>query len=114
MKYHLISCIDDALNIAAEALHDREDWEDRPRILEAMTVSLRGKNFDERVMGLLYIAQRHGTLTHRRIPFLPYAKPIKEALKLLQRTELRDTPRLLLRQVQNVKEALLSPSATMR
>lgn len=30
MKYHIISCIDDALCIAAEALHDREDWADRP------------------------------------------------------------------------------------
>lgn len=114
MKYHLISCIDDALNIAAAALHDREDWDDRPRILEAMAVSLRGKNFDQRVMGLLYIAQRHGTLTHRKIPFLPYPKYIKESLKLLQRTELRDTPGLLIRQVQNIKEALLSPSELMR
>ena len=114
MRYHLISCIDDALNIAAAALHDREDWDDRPRILEAMAVSLRGKNFDQRVMGLLYIAQRHGTLTHRKIPFLPYPKYIKESLKLLQRTELRDTPGLLMRQVQNIKEALLSPSELMR
>ena len=114
MKYHLFSCIDDALKIAATALHDREDWDDRPRILEAMAVSLRGKNFDQRVMGLLYIAQRHGTLTHRKIPFLPYPKHIKESLKLLQRTELRDTPGLLMRQVQNIKEALLSPSEMMR
>ena len=114
MKYHLISCIDDALNIAAEALHDREDWADRPRILEAMAVSLRGKNFDQRVMGLLYIAQRHGTLAARKIPFLPYAKPIKEALKLLQLKELEDGPGLLIRQVQNIKDALLSPSAMMR
>ena len=114
MRYHLISCIDDALNIAAAALHDREDWADRPRILEAMAVSLRGKNFDQRVMGLLYIAQRHGTLTYRKIPFLPYPKYIKESLKLLQRTELRDTPGLLMRQVQNIKEALLSPSELMR
>lgn len=114
MKYHLISCIDDALNIAAEALHDREDWADRPRILEAMAVSLRGKNFDQRMMGLLYIAQRHGTLTHRKIPFLPYPKYIRESLKFLQRTELRDTPGLLLRQVQNIKDALLSPSEMMR
>jgi hypothetical protein len=114
MKYHVFSCIDDALNIAAEALHDREDWADRPRILEAMAISLRGKNFDQRVMGLLYIAQRHGTLTHRKIPFLPYPKYIRESLKLLQRTELRDTPGLLLRQVQNIKDALLSPSDMMR
>lgn len=114
MKYHIFSCIDDALNIAAKALHDREDWADRPRILEAMAVSLRGKNLDQRVMGLLYIAQRHGTLTCRKIPFLPYPKHIRESLRLLQRTELRDTPGLLLRQIQQIKDSLISASEVCR
>lgn len=114
MKYHIISCIDDALCIAAEALHDREDWADRPRILEAMAVSLRGKNYDQRVMGLLYIAQCHGTLAAKKIQLLSFAKPIREALKLLQRDVLEDGPGLLIRQIQNIKESLLSPSGTIR
>lgn len=102
------------MNIAAKSLHDREDWADRPRILEAMAVSLRGKNLDQRVMGLLYIAQRHGTLTCRKIAFLPYPKHIRELLRLLQRTGLRDTPGLLLRQIQQIKDALISASEVSR
>ena len=53
--------------------------------------------------GLLYVSAENHLPGHKL-----------RTLKLLQRTELRDTPGLLLRQVQNIKDALLSPSDMMR
>ena len=114
MKYHLISCIDDALNIAAKALHDREDWNDRPRILEAMAVSLRGRNTEERVLGLLYIAQAHGNLNTSYVPLLPYSKTVREALFILKRHDSRDCQDPIRRQIQRIKDSSLSASSLSR
>ena len=114
MRKHLIFCIDDVLDLAAENLHGNEDLCNRPRILEALALAGMGNTETEAVVGLLYIAHEHGRLTLDRIYSTPLPSDIREALRQLHQNSLVDDPHPFHTRNEQIQRCLESPSVKNR
>lgn len=114
MRKHLIFCIDDVLDLAAENLHGNEDLCNRPRILEALALAGMGNMETEAVVGLLYIAHEHGRLTLDRICSTPLPSDVREALRQLHQNSLVDDPHPFHTRNEQIQRCLESPSARNR
>ena len=114
MRKHLIFCIDDVLDLAAENLHGNEDLCNRPRILEALALAGMGNTETEAVVGLLYIAHEHGRLTLDRIYSTPLPPNVREALRQLHQNSLVDDPHPFYTRNEHIQRCLESPSVKNR
>lgn len=114
MRKHLIFCIDDVLELAAECLHGCEDMHYRPRILEALEFAGAGKTETEAVIGLLYVAMDRGRLTLDRIYSTPLPPDVREALRQLRLNNLVKDPNAFHTRNENIQRCLTSPGARNR
>ncbi len=114
MRKHLIFCIDDVLELAAECLHGCEDMHYRPRILEALEFAGAGKTETEAVIGLLYVAMDRGRLTLDRIYSTPLPPDVREALRQLRLNNLVKDPNAFHTRNENIQRCLASPGARNR
>ncbi len=114
MRKHVIFCIDDVLELAAECLHGCEDINYRPRILEALEMAGAGKSETEAVIGLLYVAMDRGRLTLEKVYNTPLPPDVREALRQLKLNDLVKDPHAFLTRNENIKKCLESPGARNR
>ena len=114
MRKHVIFCIDDVLELAAENLHGCEDVNYRPRILEALEMAGAGKTETEAVIGLLFVAMDRGRLNLEKVFSTPLPPEVREALRQLKLNDLVKDPHAFLTRNENIKKCLESPGALNR
>lgn len=112
--FRTIYSVTDAILVAAEALKPTEDRLQRPRILEALSIAMLGKNEAEFIAGLLFVVLNTGRIKLGPLNAFVANEEIKEALRQLNLPDIVEHTDRYGYCIKHMKECTVSPSRRNR